>query len=973
MRASHPSSTSRNSSGANAQPSYDNGGDGDDNRSFGSAALISPANMVVDSMAMRQIFGLDVAVLGATMMDHSIGMGIMSGGDGDRVSGGSANSSSNSLYGQYYKKKKKPNVPRANEPSSSPASVVSQKAEPSSATVTTMNKVPITPQLTGIQEQTLPCSSAAFPAVTLPPRSSFSATPLVPPPLNAQAKAIIFKPIQQRDSPTSPKKVNVNDARARLRALREQYSQISGRKIDAEAAAPTLTMTSTNSDNVSTRFRAAALIMMEEGDDAWSDINDLNDYNIRLSGYLNNEHDDERMQSHLPAEVRIAMMNQNSSKTRRQDLPVNDWHNVRKLLRDKKAKRHRKGLWDKKKEDAELSSKRNMVNLQAGSGIATSEDDYGFDTDMANPDVFADENDQDEEDGGMPLSLFAKQLNKRKRMKINKRKKILNPPRSNAKSRWIYAALAALVAAVIVTITITAVAVGRNSGTNEQSSAVQGVGDSGDDSSTAQTINGSNNTTAAPHGSITIVAPTSPPQMRLPTSSSTSSPGSQHTSPTRLKCFQNREELKAAVESYILDRSELSGVAQTVRDDNEYFIRIFQFYLRPSHLFIPLSPYHQYGFPIGKWCTASVTNFSSVFHSGNLVTSLEAHKDISSIRLSHFDEELNWDVSNGRDFSNLFLGAKHFQGAGLSEWDVSSAVNMESMFHGASKFNQDLSRWNVSRVENFQAMFEEADIFNGDVSTWQTGRAVNMKRMFRAAYAFDGDLSRWNTSSLVGVTEMLARAASFRGGDLRRWDLSKVSSLEGLFFEARAFSGMIDTWNVSGVTTMSQLFQGASNFRSSIRDWDVSNVKDMSFMFAFATSFDSPIGGWDTRRVHYMDSMFYNATMFNQDIGQWDVSNVRAAYIMFMNAASFNQPLADWNLTSVEKVGGLFSGASSFQQDLCKWGSALPGGEDRPSLLRSDSIEAKGTSLFAGTSCPDTSNPVFLVEPAGPFCFPCGS
>ena len=107
------------------------------------------------------------------------------------------------------------------------------------------------------------------------------------------------------------------------------------------------------------------------------------------------------------------------------------------------------------------------------------------------------------------------------------------------------------------------------------------------------------------------------------------------------KCFTTRDQLKEAVDTYMKDHSKHSPIAE------------------------------KYGWPIGEWCTSLITDFSGIFHNGDLATGLINHEDPLSIKFAHFDESLaNWDVSNAVNMASMFRGAKHFTGQGLEKWYV---------------------------------------------------------------------------------------------------------------------------------------------------------------------------------------------------------------------------------------------------------------------------------------------------------------
>jgi hypothetical protein len=103
--------------------------------------------------------------------------------------------------------------------------------------------------------------------------------------------------------------------------------------------------------------------------------------------------------------------------------------------------------------------------------------------------------------------------------------------------------------------------------------------------------------------------------------------------------------------------------------------------------------------------------------------------------------------------------------------------------------------------------------------------------------------------------------------------------------------------------------------------------------------------------------------LYGWPINEWCLGdNVTDLSFLFAGAASFNEPLEGWNITNVINFSGMFEGAVAFRQNLCPWGLQL-------SPLNSFRISFD--SMFAGTSCANTSDPSLLVIPPGPFCEPC--
>jgi surface protein len=110
--------------------------------------------------------------------------------------------------------------------------------------------------------------------------------------------------------------------------------------------------------------------------------------------------------------------------------------------------------------------------------------------------------------------------------------------------------------------------------------------------------------------------------------------------------------------------------------------------------------------------------------------------------------------------------------------------------------------------------------------------------------------------------------------------------------------------------------------------------------------------------------MFDGNYAFNQQLDKWDVFNVQNMYRMFGDASSFNQPLNTWNVANVQNMQEMFAKSTwmnrvAFSQNLCSWG------------VKATSLTNVG-SIFSGTQCPYTQDPVLgagLTSPWCTFCF----
>jgi len=185
-------------------------------------------------------------------------------------------------------------------------------------------------------------------------------------------------------------------------------------------------------------------------------------------------------------------------------------------------------------------------------------------------------------------------------------------------------------------------------------------------------------------------------------------------------CFENRDELWAAVNQFIND-----GCSDINNCNNEVV--------------------QKYGWPMGSWCVSNVTDMIDLFDWQD-----NFNDNISS-----------WNVSSVTNMDGMFSGASSFN-QDLSSWDVSSVTNMDAMFGHASSFNQDLSSWNVSSVTSMGWMFTGASSFNQDLSSWDVSSVTDMFGMFWGASSFNQDLSSWNVSFVTKMGLMFNGASSFK-------------------------------------------------------------------------------------------------------------------------------------------------------------------------------------------------------------------
>ena len=230
-----------------------------------------------------------------------------------------------------------------------------------------------------------------------------------------------------------------------------------------------------------------------------------------------------------------------------------------------------------------------------------------------------------------------------------------------------------------------------------------------------------------------------------------------------------------------------------------------------------------------------------------------------------------WDVSNVRDMSGMFQGARSFNGD-ISKWDVSSVVTMKNMFRNAGSFKQNLcgTRWVHSKAINTGMFLGSSGLISRKVCAGNY--LVSREVCTRPRPAPEAASPNWaiisNTNLKREVADYLARypkgdCSDCPQGAIGEWDVSRVTEMSGIFAGANMFNGDISKWDVSRVTDMNRMFMGASSFDVDLSKWDVSSVTDMTRMFTDARVFKGDISKWDVSSVKYMTEMFKGAMAFD--------------------------------------------------------------------------------------------------------------
>lgn len=156
------------------------------------------------------------------------------------------------------------------------------------------------------------------------------------------------------------------------------------------------------------------------------------------------------------------------------------------------------------------------------------------------------------------------------------------------------------------------------------------------------------------------------------------------------KCFEDRDELKSAVDEFIDGDCGSSN--------NECNI---------TNII--------YGYPMNSWCIGNVTSLRYLF----------------SVKQTFNEDISGWDTSRVTSMEGTF-SASLFSGNQIGSWNVSSVTNMKETFLAAFSFDANLSQWDVSSVTNMRGTFNRAYKFEGKgLENWSTSSTTNIGQMFK--------------------------------------------------------------------------------------------------------------------------------------------------------------------------------------------------------------------------------------------------
>ena len=336
---------------------------------------------------------------------------------------------------------------------------------------------------------------------------------------------------------------------------------------------------------------------------------------------------------------------------------------------------------------------------------------------------------------------------------------------------------------------------------------------------------------------------------------------------------------------------------------------------------------------ISCWDVSNGKNFTNMFK--NVVGS--EYCDLSK-----------WNVSNGKIFKHMFYGCRNFK-CDLSGWDVSNAVSLSNMFAACSMFNADLSKWNVSNVRSFNTMFLNCTSFNSDLSKWNVSNGIDFNYMFCGCILLNCDLSKWDVHNGIMFEHMFFRCESLKT-DIRSWNMKNAKNVYRFINNSPGvISNVQETDDESTITyvpankddLIEMIDEYIGNEWYDLNSIDVSLIKDFSYLFHNLQSiqkirdswgddedkdfdFRLDISGWDVSNGENFSHMFDGADFIDfesEGFKRWDVINGKDFSYMFANHYGTNPPvvldLSKWDVGNGENFEGMFK---NFNQSL---GSSL--------------------------------------------------
>lgn len=331
--------------------------------------------------------------------------------------------------------------------------------------------------------------------------------------------------------------------------------------------------------------------------------------------------------------------------------------------------------------------------------------------------------------------------------------------------------------------------------------------------------------------------------------------------------------------------------------------------------------------------TSNATNMHHMFNACGKITSLDVSKFVTS-KVTNMKgmfggckglESLigigNFNVSNVRDMSQMFLNCSKLTVLDVSEFYTSSAVNMDSMFFGCSSLDSlDLSKFSTENVTSMSSMFSNCKALASlDLSGFVTSNVTNMVSMLNGCNSLQSlDLSSFDTSNVTQMAGMFQNCSNLTTLNLSNFNTSKVTDMGRMFNGCKALQSLdISSFNTSNVTDMSFMFDGCNALQPlDVSKFVTTNVTDMSYMFSGCKALQSlNLSGFDTSKVTNMSRMFYSCNALQSlDVSSFNTSNVKNMASMFGGCRALQSlDVSAFKTPNVTKMSYMFNACTSLK------------------------------------------------------------
>ena len=295
--------------------------------------------------------------------------------------------------------------------------------------------------------------------------------------------------------------------------------------------------------------------------------------------------------------------------------------------------------------------------------------------------------------------------------------------------------------------------------------------------------------------------------------------------------------------------------------------------------------------------TKDVTDFSSMFHC--ILSNIEALEDwdvsngknfsnmFSKSNLKDLKILENWNVSKGLNFSSMFEKCYLTDLKYLKKWDVSKSENLSQMFSGCDIYDlEPLKDWNVFNVKNFSYMFSECNSLN-DISAlekWDVSNGNNFAGMFQGCSSLKTvkGLENWNVSHNIKFHYMFSNCYSLQEiKSLENWNISNGKDFSAMFYNCCSISSVksLEKWNVSKGINFSCMFYKCTKLKDlhGLEKWDVTNGNNFSKMFYLCTNLKdiNSLKKWNVSKGNEFKSMLFihwNKLLDLKPIIKWQIS-----------------------------------------------------------------------------------------------------